>query len=325
MSDTAVLEPASAPPAPSPSSPPPPTPPAAPSAPAAPSSAVAEPWYKDWIQADGTLNSKALDRLPDHAKGLKPSWERLRSIDDLATTALNQQVLVGKKALAPLPADAPAEAVKARKELLDSIQGVPPSPKDYGIAKPKELPESQWNQPLADNFTAWAHKHSVSPAAAKELIAMQIDGVKGQLQSQAQYEQQFWANEQKTFEVVTKQENIDSTRASALVEKGAIALGLDLTSERTKNFLKGSDARLMALRHALAIGEDHVVNGESKTTETNPGELARSVMHDKSNPLYEQYWNREGKFPSSLVESVRAKVIEWQRLEAAKNPPRGRR
>lgn len=329
MSDTAVLEPASASPAAAPVSSPSPAPAAAPAAApspnAAPVSAVAEPWFKDWIKADGSLDNKALDRLPDHAKGLKASWANLKTIDDLATTSVHQQFLVGKKALAPLPADAPAPVLAERKALMDSINGVPAAPKDYGIVKPADLPDAAWLPDMAEGFAKWAHENSVSPAAAKKLMALQMDTVKTQLGKQAVYEQQFWAQEQATFDSLTKADNIPSDRASQLVETGAIKLGLDLNDERTKTFLKGTNARLMAMRHAIATGEDNFVQGDSKASENNPAELARSVMHDKSNPLYEQYWNRDGKFPRDVAEAARAKVNEWHRLAAAKTPSRQRR
>ena len=284
-------------------------------------SGVPEVWTKDWIQSDFTLNHKALDRLPDHLKGLRPTLERQKSFEDVLTVMQNQQVLAGKKALAPLPADAPAPVQAERKALLDTINGVPPSPKDYGITKPEDLPDSQWNPQLADSFTAWAHKHSVSPAAAKELLGIQIDGIKGQIGAQSQYESNFWAQEQQKFESTIKRENMPSDRASALVEKGAIALGLDLTNEATKTFLKGADARIMAMRHAVAIGEDSFVAGQSKpAAEANPKAAADDIIHNKANPLYEQYWNRDGKFPRSVAEAARAKVEELLRLDAAKNP-----
>ncbi len=325
MSDTAVLEPASASPAAAPVSSPSPAPAAAPSPNAAPVSAVAEPWFKDWIKADGSLDSKALDRLPDHAKGLKTSWANLKTIDDLATTSVHQQFLVGKKALAPLPADAPAPVLAERKALMDSINGVPAAPKDYGIVKPADLPDAAWLPDMAEGFAKWAHENSVSPTAAKKLMALQMETVKTQLGKQAEYEQGFWTQEQANFDSLLKRENIPSDRANQLVEKGAIALGLDLTNERTKTFLKGTDARMMAMRHALAIGEDNFVQGDSKATESNPEELAKSAMHDKSNPLYEPYWNRDGKYPRDVAEAARAKVEGWLRQVSAKTPSRQRR
>ncbi len=284
-------------------------------------SGIAEPWAKDWIKPDFTLNHTALDRLPDHLKPLKEVLGRQKSFEDVLVVMQNQQVLNGKKALAPLPDGSPAHVMAERKALLDSINGVPPEAKDYGFAKPADLPDGQWDPKMAEAFSAWAHKHSVSPAAAKELLGLQVGNVQAQLGAQAQYEQQFWQQQDVTFNAALKQSNIPADRAAALVEKGAIALGLDVTNEATKTLLKGSDARLMAMRHALAVGEDTFVQGgNGASAGPAPGEAAKDIMHNKANPLYNAYWNRDGSVPRGVMESARAKVDELLRLDAAKNP-----
>ena len=287
-------------------------------------SGISEPWAKDWIKPDFTFDHKALERLPDHLKGLKPSLERTRNLEEFLTVHQNQQVLVGKKALAPLPADAPDPVKAERKALLDTIQGVPPTPKDYGIARPQDIPEGQWDGKLADSFSAWAHKNSVSPAAAKELIGIQVAAMKENMGAQQAYETQFYAKQDQAFAATIQRENIPLDRASSLVEKGALALGLDLNNEDTKNFMKGSDARLMAMRHALAIGEDRAIpeGGGAQGTDQNPAELAKDATTNPSNPIYGPYWNKEGKYSRSAQDSAIQKVNGWHQQAAAKNPPR---
>lgn len=290
------------------------------------SSGVPDVWAKDWIKPDFTLNSAALERLPNHLKGLRPTLERQKTFEGVLMALDHANTVAGKKALAPLPAGAPPEVQAERKQLLDAINGVPAKPQEYGIAKPQDFPEAYWNQKLADNFTAWAHKHSVSPAAAKELVFdIQGAAVKEQLASQAQYEAQFWAGQQQLFEATLKRENIPSDKANALVEKGALALGLDLQNEQTKTFLKGADARLMAMRHAIAIGEDTAGAGLTATGggERDPAALAQSARSNPSDPLYAVYWNREGKYSRADQEAAIAKVNGWLQQAEAKNPRRG--
>jgi len=286
---------------------------------AAPAPAVTAPYYADLFQSDGGLNHKALDRLPDHLKGIRPLLERQTKIDGIFQSWEQANTLASKKALAPLPANATPELIAERKQLMDTFNGVPKDVKDYGIGRPADLPENQWNQGLVDNFAAWAHKNSVSPSAVKELLGVQVGAVKQQLQAQSQYEQQFYAQEQQTFDAAIKRENIPAERAQALVEKGAIAFGLDLANEKTKNFLKGADARLMAMRHAIAIGEDRMVTGTEGGG--NKGQdyaaMATDIQRNPANPEYAIYRNTEGKFSRSQQDAVVAKVNEWHRLAAA--------
>lgn len=282
-------------------------------------SAVSEPWQKDFIASDYSLNPKSYDRLPDHLKGMKPTLEKYKTFEDLLVGFQNQQVMAGKKALAPLPADAPAAAVAERRALMATINGVPADAKGYGIVKPADLPDVQWNQTMADSYAAWAHKWAVSPTAAKELMATNMATVKTQLQAQAQEETAFWNKEQQTFEGKAKESNIAPDRAQALVEKGALALGLDLTREQTKNFLKGSDARLMAMRHAIAIGEDKAVTGASSGNEGgDAGALAKAAVSDPSNPLYAPYWNKGGTYSRSDHDAAVERVNGWRRIAAEK-------
>ncbi len=290
-------------------------------------SGITEPWAKSWIQPDFTLDHKALDRLPDHLKSLRPTLERQKNFEGVLGALDHAQMIAGKKALAPLPPEAPETAKLERKTLLDTINGVPASPKDYGISRPKDFPEAHWNQSLADKAVAWAHKNSVPPSAMKELV-FEINGgeVKSQLAAQEQNENQFWAKEQQRFDSVVKKENIGGDRASALVEKGAIALGLDLTNEQTKTFLKGADARLMAMRHAIAIGEDRVITGEGENSGGTRDYAAEAtdIQRNPANPEYAVYRNKDQKYSRAQQDSVVAKVNRLHAL-AAEMATKGKR
>jgi hypothetical protein len=306
--------------------PPPPAAPEAPAAPASPApnapsggSAVPEPYYKALFQADGSLNHGALDKLPDHLAPLRETLSRQKDIDSMLRSYANAQTLASKKALAPLPPNAPAEVVAERKALVDSLNGVPPTPKDYGIARPKDVPENAWNQQLADGFAAWAHKHSVAPSAVKELLGQQFDAVKGTLAKQESDARTFWAGQEKEFSDQIRMKNIEPSRADELVQRGAVGLGLDINKESVQVLLKRSDVRMMALNHAMAVAGDTVVQADATSKEADPGTEAKDIMHNKANPMYEQYWNRDGKFPRSVQEAAKARVNELLALDAQRN------
>ncbi len=288
-----------------------------PAAPAPTGSGVPDHWMKSWIKPDYSLDHSALDRLPDDLKGSKEWLSRHRTFEDVMRTTQNAQFLAGKKGLAPLPADAPEAIRNERKQLLDTINGVPPKATDYKIERPQEIPEGAWNPKLVEGYSAWAHKNSVSPAAAKELVDMQLGTVKESLKQQAEYERNFYVKEEQNFSETIRRENIPSEKATQLVQKGAVALGLNLQDPQTQQFLKGANARLMAMRHAIATGENTSVQGGTGSGAGNesPGTSADDIVRNPTNPLYAQYWNREGKFSRDQHNSAVEKVNQLRKLQ----------
>ncbi len=280
---------------------------------AASSTVNTSPWYSDWLKQDGSVNVKSYERLPDHLKALRPTLERQNNVEGILQVLDHNMSVAGKKALAPLPADAPDPVKAERKALLDSINGVPKEAKEYGVTKPADLPDAVWHQPLADTVTAWAHKHSVAPAALKELIGANFGFVKEQMATQAKNEAAFWAKEQATFDSAITNKNIPTERASALIEKGAQAFGMDLTNPQTQIFLKGAQARLMCMTHAIAMGEDSSATGNSGDSNTG-GDINDRIKEAKADPAY---WNKENKYSGADHQRAVERVNELLRMQAA--------
>ena len=267
-------------------------------------SAVKEPFYKSFINADGTLNHKALDNLPDHHTSLKNTLSRQKTFDDVLTVMANQQTLAGKKGLAPLPANAAPEVLAERKALLDSINGVPKDPKDYGITKPENLANELWNDTLAKGAAEIAHKYSASPQMLKDLVALQTAELQKQVASQAEYEKNFFSTQQKNLEATLRNENIPLTKAQEMAERGAMRLGLDMNNPEHQTLMKNSNVFLMAMRHAMTTMEDKFVSGEAKSSGgTNPLAEARDMRHNKAHPLNEALSN--GSHPNNKTAKAR--------------------
>ena len=286
-----------------------------PSTQASTASAVKEPYYKTLINADGTLNHKALDNLPDHLAALKPTLARQKSLDDVFTVMGNQQTLVGKKALGPLPPNATPEMVAERKGLLDSINGVPKDPKDYGIIKPENISNELWNDGLAKGAAEIAHKYSAPPAMLKDLVALQTAELQKQLLAQQDYERAFFAKQQDNLVQTLKLENIPLTKAQELAERGAQKLGLDLQNPDIQTLMKNSNVFLMAMRHALSTSEDKFVSGEAKSSlGGDPAALSKDATSNKANPLYAPYW--DAQHPQNKM--AKETVNQWRKLAAAK-------
>lgn len=288
---------------------PPPAPPAAP--PAAPN-------FSDWRRPDGTINHEAFKALPEDIRYIGESFSKYKTDVDLFRGVANIQTFAGKKGLIPLPDNAPPEVRAERKAVLDSVNGVPKEAKDYGVTRPADLPEAQWDQGMADSFVKWAHENSVSPRAVKSLLDLQIGQIKTQTQAQAQYETKFFEDQAKAFDAQVRTENIPPDRANALAERGAVELGLDLEKPEHQILMKNASVRLMAMRHAMAVGEDTFVKGgDGKGLDGDPMALAQDAAHNKANPLYEPLHN--SSHPQHAM--AKAKLDGWWRAVAAKKKP----
>lgn len=280
-----------------------------------PPPAAGTPFHTDWLKADGTFNTASYDRLPEDVRWVKDTIGKYKTPEELARGFANLSTAVGKKGLIPLPDNAPPEARAERQALLDSINGVPKDVKDYGITRPQDLPEAAWNQSLADTFTKWAKENSVSPAAAKKLIALTSESTKQQLAAQEQYEKEFFDGQAKAWDTTIRAENMPADRANALAERGATKLGLDLQKPEHAILMKNSVVRLMAMRHELATGEDTFVAGDSgRGAENDPMALASDATHNKANPLYEPL--HDSSHPQHRM--AKEKLDGWWRAAAAK-------
>lgn len=299
----------------------PPAPPAAPPAAAPPVTPVApaEPFYKDWLQSDGSLNTKSYDRLPEHLKGLRPTLERQKNIEGVLQNLDHLQKVASGKALAALPPDASKELVAERKAIMDANNGVPKTPQEYGLARPKDIPENLWNAKLVDGVAKWAHDNSIAPASVNKLINdVYLTEFKGQLQAQAAGETKFWAEQQKVFETNIQARNLSSDKAQALVEKGAMAFGLKLDDEQTKNFLKGAQSRLMCIQFAIATGEDTShVPGDGGSG--GGGDLDARIKEARADPAYGNY---ENKFTRTDHEAAVERVNALLRMKVGQSKAR---
>lgn len=275
-----------------------------------------------WDNPDGSLNKAYYEKLPDDIAWMKDTLSKYGTREELIRGFANNVTLNNKKGLIPLPTNASKEALAERKVLLDGINGVPKEAKDYGITKPADFPDDYWKQSLVENFSKWAHEHSVSPDAAKKLITLQLANVQEEIRHQETFWQQHWANETKTFEEAVRTENIPGglAKANELAERGAKALGFNLEDANDKRILDNSKVRLAFMRHALATGEDTFVSGDADAalTANDPMKLAEGAMHDKANPLYTPLY--DPNHPQHQM--AKAKVDEWLRLAHARDTAR---
>lgn len=90
-------------------------------------------------------------------------------VEALGKSYLETKRLVGAKAPTRPADDAPPEEQAAWRKLV----GAPDTPEGYGeTLRPDNFPEELWGKELETEFRGLAHKHGLTPAAAKEIAAL---------------------------------------------------------------------------------------------------------------------------------------------------------
>jgi hypothetical protein len=292
---------------------------AATAAAAAAAAQAGQPFHADWMKADGTLNPAAYDRLPEDVRYMKDTLAKYKTAEELVRGMAYTQTLNGKKGLIPLPANARPEVIAERKQVLDSINGVPKEAKDYGFKKPDGVPDALWRDAQAEGFSKWAHENSVSPAAANKLIGLQLEFAKSELAAEDARVKDFFDGHAKAFEAQCRTDNIPLDQANALAERGAAALGIDITKPEGEAIMKNSQVKLAMMRHAQATGEDTFVKGDTRNGgEGDPFAQVTDMVHNKANPLYEPLHNQS--HPQHAMAKAKADGL-WRQVAAAKKKP----
>jgi hypothetical protein len=274
--------------------------------------AAPAPFFKGLYGDDGKIDKTAFDRLPDHLKSHKDLFAKYDSVDGLLSGFANAHSMAVKKAMAPLNGTEPPEIVAERKTLLDTINNVPKDLKGYGITRPDDLPEMFWNEEAAGNFAKIAQKHSLSPAAVKELLDLQLGSTKTEIAKGQQMEQDYYAGEQTKFEAAMQKGGIALEKANDLALRAAGALGIDPKSPVFKN----GDVRMALVRAANLLSEDKLVTGAASGGDGQKSFLdqARDIANNPQNPMYKAF--HDPMHPDN--ERVRARWNELYRMHKPK-------
>lgn len=267
---------------------------------------VPSPYYADLIGKDGALNHSSFERLPDNLKPLAPSLANIKTVDDLFAKMANLNTAVGRKALAPLGANATQEDRDAQAAVLRAVNGVPEKPEGYGFKRPEALPEQAWDDKFAGRIQGVLHKHHASPALAQELLAAQTEQVTANIQAQLQYEKDFYAQQDQEFRTAIGKDGLDYDKTMNLITRAAGQFGLPAESPMLKN----AGVRMMMLNVAKAIGEAKFVGGDGGAGGMKSDRAtAEDIMHNKQNPEYLAYWaNVNGNPDHPKAGEVRKRV-----------------
>lgn len=180
-------------------------------------------------------------------------------------------------------ADAPPEAHAAYRKAL----GIPDDPSGYAL-KPENLPDGiTWDDARGTQFAALAHKHGVTPAAAKELVEFQL---------QQEIEARTGAQTQFDNLMAQRTESLKrewgSNYQAKLTQTKMVATALGYDAEDPELFGNPKVLQLIGkvsglLSEDAVAGMRGVVGGTGKFT--TPAEEARDITRNPNNPEHARY------------------------------------
>ena len=262
------------------------SPPAVPAAQDGLQAVVKESWIKGWANDDGTVNKDRYQHLPDELQPLRPTLEKLGTVQDILKSYQHANTLVGKKGLQPLRADASEGEKQEFNQRIREVLGVPDDVKEYGIKRPDDMPEQYWNQAYADKMLEAIHKNNIPPAAAKELVKINEEFTRSELMRLAS--EQEAAEEARIAEVnkaVAKEWGNDTQAKLADARRGAKFLGIDPEGEL---FANNPEVAFAMQRAAEYIKESRMVADETSGADTGQSaeDELRSMTTDPANKYY---------------------------------------
>jgi hypothetical protein len=128
--------------------------------------------------------------ISDDKGALKDGWhtafgvpetlgKKFTNIAALAKSYESLERLNGNPNKVTLPGENSTE--EERRAFFTAL-GVPDKPEGYAIERPKDLDERLWDEERNKGFLALAHKHGITPAAAKALVEFEAANTKAALE-----------------------------------------------------------------------------------------------------------------------------------------------
>ena len=252
----------------------------------APGTGAGDPFFVNLWDKTGKIDKKAFDRLPDGLKAHKDLFAKYDTAEAFFHGVANLGQLAGKKGLQPLPDGAPAEVVAERNALMRQLNGVPEKPEGYGLAKPADMPDEQWNGEYVTGIAGILHKHNVSPACAKELAAYDIAAAQKMREGYGAQGEAALQKEAGALKEAFGEGDAFSGKIN-MAQRAARTLGLDINDPTI-----GNNSRIIIALAKVAemVSEDRLVSGDGKGGDSmTDRQKAIDIVKNESNPLHKAY------------------------------------
>lgn len=271
------------------------------------------PWFVGLYGADGKIDAKKFDALPDHLKAHADTFKKYQTVEALLGGMGNLANLAGKKGLEPLAKDAPAELVAERQALMRKLNNVPEKPEGYGIKKPDGVPDEQWNGEYVGGILGVLHKHNASPELVQELVKLDQDFA-AKVRSGGEAAQVQALNKER--ETLKTEFGGEYGKKISLAARAAKTLGLD--PENDPMFRTAAGVKAM-LRVAEMVSEDRLVSGDGGADfGKGDREKALDIVNNPANPLHAAFHDSEHPQHQAAVEQRSAFNKRWHESQRRK-------
>lgn len=245
-----------------------------------------DPWFVGLWDKTGKIDAKKFDALPDGLKAHKDQFAKYQTADAFFHGIANLANLAGKKGLQPLAKDAPKEIVEERAALMRQLNRTPEKVEGYGVAKPKDMPDEQWNGEYVGGVLGILHKHAASPELVQELVKYDLEAA-GKVRGSHEANYQTYLKSQ--GEALKKEFGGEYDAKLSLAQRAAKTAGLDLDDPQI-----GNNAAVIVALAKLGgmISEDRLVTGEEGGDQrggVSDREKARDIVRNPANPMHEAY------------------------------------
>lgn len=242
---------------------------------AAPVATGATPQPGGWFKDDSgsfaeNWHSKLPGELKDHA-----SLKSIPSLELLAKNYVETKGMVGKRLQMPGEGATPEELGAWRK-----VTGAPEKPEGYlGDAKtirPDTIPEGLWDPAGEKKFLAIAHKHSLPPAAVKDILAYYGESIATSLTGAKEQEGVILQAEGAKLRTAWGK---DYDGNLALSERMALTVGLD---PKTHPIFTNADVVQAFAKMGKLVSEDKLVTGGAPSIAATIASKASEITDPKS-------------------------------------------
>lgn len=178
--------------------------------------------FQELLGQDGKFVDGWTGRLPEQLSDYSKTLAKFKSPIELMHSYANLEKEFSKKST---PVKMPgAEATEEDWNAYKQAIGANYKPEDYGLKRPEDIPEEQWNGAVADRATQVAAKYGIPTKALHELVDVYNDSMKDVVGRAEQMQAKQFED---TMGALKKDWGVNLNNNLQRAQRAALAVGLD--------------------------------------------------------------------------------------------------